>query len=167
MNRKLVFSTIARLMLVVAAMMIPCLIVSFIYHDGMALTFLKSLGIILVISLPMALLIKPDNKQMYTRDGMAIAGLSWICMSVMGALPLVLGKICGLADAFFEIASGFTTTGATIMDDVSVLPKSVNFLRCFTHWLGGMGVLVLTTADRKSTRLNSSHPTTSRMPSSA
>ena len=94
----------------------------------------------------MALLIKPDNKQMYTRDGMAIAGLSWICMSVMGALPLVLGKICGLADAFFEIASGFTTTGATIMDDVSVLPKSVNFLRCFTHWLGGMGVLVLTTA---------------------
>ncbi|MBQ9408815.1 MAG: TrkH family potassium uptake protein [Clostridia bacterium] len=146
MNKKLVFSTIGKLMLLVGVMMVPCLVVSLIYRDGQVLAFLESMGIILAVSLPIALFVKPENKQMYARDGMAIAGLSWICMSVMGALPLVLGGICGLADAFFEIASGFTTTGATIMDDVSVLPQSVNFLRCFTHWFGGMGVLVLTTA---------------------
>ena len=146
MNKKLVFSTIAKLMLVVAALMVPCLVVSLIYRDGMALTFVESLGIILALALPMAILIKPENKQMYARDGMAVAGLSWLCMSVVGALPLVLKGICGFDDAFFEIASGFTTTGATVMSDIANLPKSVNFLRCFTHWVGGMGVLVLTTA---------------------
>ena len=146
MNKKLVFSTIGKLMLMVAAMMLPCLIVSLIYRDGKALAFLESMGIILVCSTPLALLIKSETKQMYARDGMAIAGLSWICMSAAAALPLVLGGICGYADAFFEIASGFTTTGATVMSDVSQLPQSVNFLRCFTHWFGGMGVLVLTTA---------------------
>ena len=108
--------------------------------------FRPTLAIVLAAAVPAILLIKPENKQMYARDGMAIAGLSWIAISLFGALPLVLGGICNYVDAFFEIASGFTTTGATIMSDVSKLPQSVNFLRCFTHWFGGMGVLVLTTA---------------------
>ena len=146
MNKRLVFSTVARLVLVVAVIMLPCMLVSLIYRDGKVFSYLTTLAIVLAAAVPAILLIKPENKQMYARDGMAIAGLSWIAISLFGALPLVLGGICNYVDAFFEIASGFTTTGATIMSDVSKLPQSVNFLRCFTHWFGGMGVLVLTTA---------------------
>ncbi|MBQ3761971.1 MAG: TrkH family potassium uptake protein [Clostridia bacterium] len=146
MNKSLVFSTVGRLMLVVPVLFVPCLIVSLLYADGHALVFLAGICISLAVALPVALLVKPESKQMYTRDGMAIAGLSWILMSVLGALPLVISGICNYIDAFFEIASGFTTTGATIMRDIASLPPSMSFLRCFTHWLGGMGVLVLTTA---------------------
>ena len=126
--------------------MLPSLAVSLIERDGYAWAFLATLGAILLVSLPQIRLIRPEDRTMYVRDGMAIAGLSWICISVMGCLPLVFARICGFADAFFEIASGFTTTGASVLSDMESLPKSIAFLRCFTHWVGGMGVLVLTTA---------------------
>jgi trk system potassium uptake protein TrkH len=146
MNKKLVFHTIGKLMLMEAAFMLPSLAVSLIERDGYAWAFLAALGAILLVSVPQAVLIKPEDRTMYTRDGMAIAGLSWVCMSVMGCLPLVFAGICGFADAFFEIASGFTTTGASVLPNLESLPRSIHFLRCFTHWVGGMGVLVLTTA---------------------
>ncbi|MBR4235752.1 MAG: TrkH family potassium uptake protein [Clostridia bacterium] len=146
MNKKLVFNTLGRLLLLEAVIMLPPLFVSLIYADGCASAYLKTIGLLIIVSLPIARFVKPADKSMYTREGMAIAGLSWICISFMGSLPLVFARVCGLADAFFETASGFTTTGATIFTDVEVLPASINFWRCFTHWFGGMGVLVLTTA---------------------
>ena len=146
MNKKLVFHTIGKLMLMEAALMLPSLAVSLIERDGYAWAFLAALGAILLVSVPQVILIKPEDRTMYTRDGMAIAGISWVCMSVMGCLPLVFAGICGFADAFFEIASGFTTTGASVLSNMESLPRSIAFLRSFTHWVGGMGVLVLTTA---------------------
>ncbi len=81
------------------------------------------------------------------RDGFFIVGTSWIAMSLIGALPFILsGAIPNLADAYFETASGFTTTGSTILTEIEHLPRGILFWRSFTHWLGGMGVLVLTIA---------------------
>ncbi|MDF2520861.1 MAG: potassium transporter KefA, partial [Clostridia bacterium] len=87
------------------------------------------------------------NKNMYARDGFAIVALGWILMSFFGSLPFVFsGAIPSLIDSFFETSSGFTTTGASILTDIEALPKGILFWRSFTHWVGGMGVIVLTLA---------------------
>ncbi len=83
------------------------------------------------------------NKNMYAKEGLVAVSLSWIVISLVGSLPFVLtGSIPNFIDALFETVSGFTTTGATILTDVEILPKSILFWRSFTHWIGGMGVLV-------------------------
>jgi len=87
---------------------------------------------------------KEDHRKINAKDGLAIVGLSWLCLSFLGALPLFLGGVVStFTDAFFEIASGFTTTGATIFVDVEALPRGILFWRSLTHWLGGMGIIVL------------------------
>ena len=89
----------------------------------------------------------PENKSMYAKEGFAIVALSWIIMSIFGALPFVIsGYIPSFTDALFETVSGFTTTGASILSDVEALPKSLIFWRSFTHWIGGMGILVFLVA---------------------
>lgn len=86
---------------------------------------------------------KPKNQQFFTKEGFTTVGLSWIIISVIGALPMyVCREIPSFVDALFETVSGFTTTGSTICTDVEVLSRSVNLWRCLTHWIGGMGVLV-------------------------
>lgn len=86
---------------------------------------------------------KPQNKVMYIREGFVIAALTWIVISAFGALPFVFsGAIPSYVDALFEIVSGFTTTGASVVADVEALPKGIIFWRSFSHWIGGMGVLV-------------------------
>ena len=146
MNIALVFSTLGKLLIIQSVLELPALGVSFIFSDGCHWAFIWSILCVLGAGLPLALLIRPRSKTLYTRDSMAVAGLSWIAISFFGSLPLVFSRVCGSADAFFEIASGFTTTGATIFSNVEILPQSITFWRCFTHWVGGMGVLVLTTA---------------------
>ena len=87
---------------------------------------------------------KEDKKRINAKDGLAIVGLSWIFLSLLGALPLFLsGVVTTFTDAFFEIVSGFTTTGATIFTDIEALPRGILFWRSLTHWLGGMGIIVL------------------------
>lgn len=89
----------------------------------------------------------PENKKMYAKEGYITVALSWVVISVFGALPFVLSRnIPNFVDALFETVSGFTTTGASILTDVEALPKSLLFWRSFTHWLGGMGVLVFLVA---------------------
>lgn len=89
----------------------------------------------------------PKNKAMYSKEGFVTVALAWIIMSIFGALPFVMsGFVPNFADAFFETVSGFTTTGASILRDVDALPKSLIFWRSFTHWIGGMGVLVFLVA---------------------
>ncbi len=86
---------------------------------------------------------EPENKRIYGREGFVVVALSWIMMSIFGALPFYLsGAIEGVMNCFFETVSGFTTTGATILSDIEALPLSVLFWRSFTHWVGGMGILV-------------------------
>ena len=86
---------------------------------------------------------EPKNKRIYGREGFIVVALSWIVMSILGALPFYLsGAIEGYVNCFFETVSGFTTTGASVLMEIEHLPKSILFWRCFTHWIGGMGILV-------------------------
>lgn len=122
-------------------LMLPCL-VGAIYREDDALFFALTALICLSMGFIMTRF-KPKNKALYAREGFVIVALSWFLLSLFGALPFVLsGVIPSYVDALFETASGFTTTGATILASVEDMPKCINFWRTFTHWIGGMGVLV-------------------------
>lgn len=122
-------------------LMLPCL-VGTIYREEDTVFFAVSALICLVTGFVITRF-KPKNKSMYAREGFIIVALSWFLLSIFGALPFVMsGAIPSYVDALFETASGFTTTGATILGDVESLSKCINFWRTFTHWIGGMGVLV-------------------------
>ena len=129
-------------------MLFPCLISIIFGETKETFSFLVcSLPMILIGILFIKLTPKEDNSVLRMRDGFFIVGVAWIMMSVFGALPFIIsGSIPNFADAFFETASGFTTTGSTIIPVPEALPKSMLFWRSFTHFLGGMGVLVLTIA---------------------
>ena len=134
-------------MMLEAVLMLPSLAVSLIYGQGDALAFVLTMGITAGIGALPAFLLKPRRSDLNARDGMAVAGLSWAVLSFFGALPAFFsGAIPGLVDAYFETVSGFTTTGSTILTDIEALPRGILFWRSFTHWIGGMGVLVLTVA---------------------
>ena len=124
-----------------AFMTLPC-ITAIIYRETTGLWFLAvalaaaALGIFLIRR-------KPKNPQFFTKEGFAVVGLSWIALSLVGALPFTLSKeIPNYIDAVFETASGFTTTGASILTDVEALSHSALIWRSFTHWIGGMGVFI-------------------------
>ncbi len=118
-------------------------ITALIYGEAEIFSFLITIGICLLIGLSVTLIRKPKKKTIYAREGFVIVALSWIVLSIFGALPFVFsGSIPSFTDALFETVSGFTTTGATIIPDVESMPKSILLWRSFTHWIGGMGVLV-------------------------
>ncbi|MEG0988500.1 MAG: TrkH family potassium uptake protein [Clostridium sp.] len=124
-----------------AFMVLPC-IVAIIYGESAGWSFVITMAICLVIGVPLVIK-KPKNKVFYTAEGFVTTALSWIILSIMGAIPFLLcGAITNPVDAIFETVSGFTTTGASILKDVEILPRSILFWRSFTHWIGGMGVLV-------------------------
>ena len=123
--------------------MVPSMIVSLIYRQNDYIAFLFSIIVIMIIGLAMRC-IKPVTNEIYTRDGFAIVAVGWILVSLFGALPFIIsGSIPSVMDAVFESISGFSTTGASILRDIEVLPKGILFWRSFTHWIGGMGVLIL------------------------
>ncbi|MBF7094804.1 TrkH family potassium uptake protein [Streptococcus sp. HF-1907] len=148
MNKSMVRFLLSKLLLIEAGLLLVPLIVSFIYreHYQVTLSILITIGILLLLG-GIGSLFKPKNYHIYTKEGMLIVALCWIFWSFFGALPFVIsGQIPSIIDAFFEISSGFTTTGATILNDVSVLSPSLLFWRSFTHLIGGMGVLVFALA---------------------
>ena len=124
-------------------MLLP-LIVSLIYKEGIRhyLSFLIPCLVLILIGCLLNIK-KVTNYKMQVREGTIIVGLAWLLMSLIGAIPFMISKeIPNFFDAFFESASGFTTTGASIVTDVSALSHSILFWRSFSHWIGGMGVLV-------------------------
>ena len=126
-----------------AAFMSPSFVVGLIYREKSAWAIFATMLLCLVIGVPMVLLKRPKQAVFYANDGFVSVGLSWVVLSVMGALPFVIsGSIPHPVDALFETVSGFTTTGSSILSDVEALPKCMLFWRSFTHWVGGMGVLV-------------------------
>lgn len=126
-----------------AAFMSPSFVVGLIYREKSAWAIFATMLLCLVIGVPMVLLKRPKQAVFYAKDGFVSVGLSWVALSVMGALPFVIsGSIPHPVDALFETVSGFTTTGSSILSDVEALPKCMLFWRSFTHWVGGMGVLV-------------------------
>ena len=148
MNYKLMGRFIARIILIEAIFLIPALFISVGYRENAAIYgFLLTIGILLAIGLPMTALCKNAGHRFGVREGMVCVSLSWLVMSLLGALPFFLSSaIPSFVDAFFETASGFSTTGASILSDVESLPKGLLYWRSFTHWVGGMGVLVFTLA---------------------
>ncbi len=146
MNFAMVLRSLGILLIFESASMLPSLLVSIIYGGSDALAFVYTM-IILVILGTLGLLVKPKNKNIYAKDGFAIVALGWLMVSFFGSLPFVFsGSVSSFVDAFFETCSGFTTTGSSILTNVEALPRGVLFWRSFTHWVGGMGVLVLTLA---------------------
>ena len=110
------------------------------YHDIMP--FVYSIGLTLLAAVVLGIK-KPKNDVVFARESFISVSLGWLLLSLFGALPFYIsGSIPNIIDCIFETVSGFTTTGATILNTVETLPKSILFWRAFTHWIGGMGVLV-------------------------
>lgn len=143
MNIKVIRRTLGIVLLFEAACLCLPLICAIIYRESEWNIFAGCA--ILCLALGFALKWKtPKDTSIYSREGFAIVALSWITISLFGSIPFILTGACkNFFDAFFESASGFTTTGASILSDVEILPKGLLFWRSFTHWVGGMGVLVL------------------------
>ena len=143
MNFAMIFVLLGWVSCVNAIFMLLPALVGVVFQETASYSFFISSLISLIIGLLLLKFIKPKKKTLYSREGFVIVSLSWIIMSTLGALPLFLsGSIPNFIDALFESVSGFTTTGASIATSVEDLPKCCIFWRSFTHWIGGMGVLV-------------------------
>ena len=156
MNYRMVLFVLGRILGVEAILMMLPLFTAVIYGENI-LPFV--IPMVLVLGIALLLSIKPPKERiMQAKAGFVTVGLSWIVMSLFGALPFVLcGEITSYIDAFFETVSGFTTTGASILSDVESLSRGILMWRSFTHWIGGMGILVFVLAimpqsDKKNSR---------------
>lgn len=157
MNIKMVTKTVGRLLKAEALLMLLPLFVSIYYKENNLYVYGIVIGLILLVGTIMTIP-KHETKVIYAREGFVIVSLSWILMSFFGALPFVIsGAIPSFVDALFETVSGFTTTGASILSDIEALPKSILFWRSFTHWIGGMGVIVFVLAILPKREMQSMH----------
>lgn len=147
MNYKIIKHILSKVLVIEAFSMIFSLLCAFIFKETKLIpTWLISIFICLAASFLISRK-SPQNKAFYAKEGFVAVALSWIFLGIFGAIPFFIsGYIPSFVDAVFETISGFTTTGATILTDVEALPKSLLFWRSFTHWIGGMGVLVFLVA---------------------
>mgnify|MGYP004512497857 FL=1 len=147
MNKRLIIKNLSKLMTAEAFLMLLPALVSVIYKEyRIAIIFTLTAAVIFALFLPLSLVIPRGNK-IYAKEGFAIVALAWITWSLAGAVPFYIsGVIPNYIDCFFETVSGLTTTGATILTEITSLPKGILFWRSFTHWIGGMGVLVFVMA---------------------
>ena len=158
MNYRMVSYISGQIVRVEGVLMLPPLVVSLIYGEDAFAAFLLP-AVISVIVGTLLTIRKPSNTDIFAKEGFVTVGLSWIVLSLIGALPFVIdGCIPSFVDAFFETVSGFTTTGASILTEVESLGRGILFWRSFTHFVGGMGVLVfvlaiLPQADTRSVKL--------------
>lgn len=147
MNYKKVFSTLGMMLVALAALLLLPIAVAIIYRETALWHFVKVAAISLSVGGLMTVFFRTENQIIYAKEGFAITALSWLVLSAMGALPFYLtGEIPSYVDALFETVSGFTTTGASVVAEVSAMSRSCLFWRSFTHWVGGMGVLVFVMA---------------------
>lgn len=157
MNFKIVLKTVGRLLWAEAILLCLPMFVSLYYKENLFHIYLIVMGLLLgagaIMNLP-----KPEKRTVYAREGFVIVSISWILLSFFGALPFVFsGEIPSLIDAMFEVVSGFTTTGATILTDIESVSKSLLFWRAFTHWIGGMGILMFVLAFLPQKDMQSMH----------
>jgi trk system potassium uptake protein TrkH len=147
LNYKIIFHFFGLLLLFNGGFMMLATLISLIYKDGVTLNlFLAGLGTLL-LGLVAMLATKAHRKEMNKREGYIVVAFGWIVMSLTGTLPyLATGTIPSFTNAFFETMSGYTTTGASILNDIEILPEGVLFWRSMTHWIGGMGIIVLAIA---------------------
>ena len=147
MNYKLVARITGFTLLIEAAAMLLPMAVSVLYHES-PIPFLIAILIICAVAIGPVTLLRPRS-EFFAREGFFTVGLIWVLFGVFGALPFRFSgqpQFASFVDCFFETISGFTTTGSTILSEIEILPRGLLFWRSFTHWLGGMGVLILTSA---------------------
>lgn len=156
MNVKSISRTVGLILLITGIFQVFPLLIAVIDHEPRnILAYIESLCLILLVGSALLLFSRGGNRMFSAQEGFAATGLSWIFMSAFGALPFFLsGQIPSYVDAFFEMVSGFTTTGASILTDVEALSRCNLFWRSFSHWLGGMGVLVFLLAVVPGARKN-------------
>ena len=141
MNYRMICRVLGLILLIYAGLLLLPMIAGLVYGESV-LNFLATIGISAALGL-LLLIPKPRTGSLVARDGFVIVGLGWISISLLGALPFWFsGSIPSYIDALFETASGLSTTGATILTDIEAMPRGAMFWRMFTHWIGGMGVLV-------------------------
>ena len=149
MHKRLVFTTISRILLIVSLILLAPLAWALRSDPSSreVAVFIRTILVGLGISVFSRVVFRfkdVEYQKLNAKDGLAIVGLSWVGLSLFGALPLYFsGAVAGFTDAFFEVTSGFTTTGATVITDIEILPRGILFWRSLTHWLGGMGIIVL------------------------
>lgn len=146
MNFRLIFKTLGKILTIEAILMCIPFAINFVFSNGHELAFIISIISALIVGIPLST-IKIKTKKLFIKEGFIIVGSAWILLSLFGALPFVISReIPNYIDAFFETVSGFTTTGASILVDVEAMSESMLFWRSFTHWIGGMGILVFVLA---------------------
>lgn len=144
---KLVYKVIGSLLLLEASMMFYCLLVSIYYKEDDSLAFIITMALTTMSGLALKYLGYNAENSMGRRDAYLLVTLTWVVFSVFGALPFVVsGYLSSYTDAFFETMSGFTTTGASIIDNVEKLPHGLLFWRSMTQWIGGLGIVFFTIA---------------------
>ena len=149
MNYRMIFHTTGKVALVLAALLVIPMILSASLLESCWWAFAITIGVSLIIGLVLVLSLKPKSNVFFSREGLIIVSLAWVYVSLIGALPFVISRaIPSYIDALFETASGFSTTGATILtgDQIENMAKGLLFWRSFTHWIGGMGVIVFVMA---------------------
>ena len=163
MNYRFIFKTLGHLLLIEALLLLFPLGVA-IYQHEKVLPFIFTILLLLIIGGFLSL-IKSKKDSYFAKEGLLITTLSWVILSIFGAIPFVIdGSIPNFIDAFFETVSGFTTTGSSILTNVEALPKGLLFWRSFTHWIGGMGILVFAMAIIPMSNDNSMHMIKAEVP---
>lgn len=167
MNYKVIFNTIGKIALILAVLLVIPTVLSASLLENSWWALLATAGISLVIGLVLTFALRPRNKAIFSKEGLIIVALSWIYVSAIGALPFVLSRaIPNYIDAFFETCSGFSTTGATILTGTQIesMDRGLLFWRSFTHWIGGMGVIVFLMAFESGSANRGMHILRAEMP---
>ncbi|MGI6768440.1 MAG: TrkH family potassium uptake protein [Bacilli bacterium] len=151
MNYRMILNLIGNILRFLALLLLLPLIISFANKENIYLAYLIPIILLTILSFLLKIK-KPQNKQIYIREGFIITALSWLLLSLFGSLPFIISKeIPYFFDAFFETVSGFTTTGSSILNNVEEMSTSLVFWRSLTQWIGGMGILVFALAILPST----------------
>lgn len=146
-NLKVIYKIIGSLLFIEAALMSVCLIMAMAYGEDDMYAFLYAVGITAACGAALRYMGRDSGNMLSRRDAYLVVSLAWVLFSLFGTLPFVTGGyIKSFTDAYFETMSGFTTTGATIIDDVECLPHAILFWRSLTHWIGGLGIVFFTIA---------------------
>ena len=146
-NFKTIIRIIGILLLLETTMFLVCSGVSFYYRESDMLDFWKAGGITAGVGLLLAFLGKGGERQLTRRDGYVLVSFAWVAFSLFGMLPFYIGGyIPDITNAFFETMSGFSSTGATILNNIESLPHGILFWRSMTQWIGGLGIIMFTIA---------------------
>jgi len=163
MNYRYILKKLGHILLIEALLLLLPLFVTFYYHENY-LPFVYTILIILGFGISLSF-IKSKKNNYYAKEGIIITTLAWLFLSIFGSLPFVFsGEIPSIVDAFFETVSGFTTTGSSILTDIEKLSRGILFWRSFTHWIGGMGILVFVMAILPMSNDNSMHIVKAEVP---